>query len=140
MNAQLPQPGLMRRLAAIFYDSLLLFAVLFIATLPLLLLTQGEAIESDSGYFLPYLLSISFLFFGWFWIHGGQTLGMRAWRIRVQQANGSNITWLQALIRFFSAIFSWAVGGLGFLWIMVDKDRKAWHDRLSSTEIVLLPK
>jgi uncharacterized RDD family membrane protein YckC len=44
------------------------------------------------------------------------------------------------LLRFFAAILSWSAGGLGFLWILVDRDRMAWHDRLSKTEVVLLAK
>jgi len=140
MNSPPTRPGLIRRLAAIFYDSLLLFAILYIATLPLLMLTHGRAIEPGNLYFLPYLLLVSFVFLGWFWTHGGQTLGMRAWRMRVQQPGGGNITWSQALLRFAAAILSWAAGGLGFLWILVDRDRMAWHDRLSRTEVILLEK
>ena len=74
-----PRPAtLFRRLAALFYDSLLLLAVWFIATALLLPFTSGEAIRPHNPLLSSYLLFISFFFYGWFWIHGGQTLGMSA--------------------------------------------------------------
>ena len=136
-----PQPaGLGRRLAAIVYDSLLLFAVLYLATLPALLINRGEPVSSGNVLYQLYLLLVAFLFYGWFWTHGGQTLGMRAWRIRVEATNGQAISWRQALVRFACAGVSWACLGVGFLWIVVDRRRRAWHDRLSRSVILLLPK
>ena len=87
-----------------------------------------------------YLLTASLLFFGWFWVHGGQTLGMRAWRLKVVQLDGSGLDWRLSAIRFFTAMLSWLVFGLGFLWVMFDKDKKAWHDHLSRTVLISLAK
>lgn len=127
--------GFLRRLAAVFYDSILLIAVFFVATALLLPLNSGEAFTS-SHYFYPiYLLVISFLFYGWFWTHGGQTLGLKAWRLKVLTLEQQPITWMQALIRFTVAILSWSVFGLGFLWILIDKNQRSWHDHLSKTAI-----
>lgn len=128
-------PGLLRRLGAIAYDSLLLLAILFFATGILIPLNHGEAFTSEQIFYPVYLLLISFVFFGWFWTHGGQTLGMRAWKIIVLSEDGHPITWRQAALRFVCALLSWACLGLGFLWILIDKDRKAWHDRLSKTAV-----
>lgn len=132
--------GLLRRLGAILYDSLLLFALFFIATALVLPLTGGQAIAPHNPFYTSYLFLISFFFFAWFWTHGGQTLGMRAWRIRVQQRNGSPITWTQALLRFMTAIASWLLLGAGFLWVLVDREKMAWHDRYSQTVLVVVPK
>ena len=83
-----PRPAsLSRRLAALFYDSLLLLAVYFIATAILLPLTGGEAIEANNPLLTSYLLFISFFFYAWFWVHGGQTLGMRSWRLQLHNLN-----------------------------------------------------
>lgn len=143
--------GLPRRLGAILYDSLLLLAVLMIAT-ALLLPFAPHAVPGQppqpiyAGHpayralFASYVFMISFFFFAWFWTHGGQTLGMRAWRIRVQQRGGFPITWTQALLRFMTAIASWLVLGAGFLWSLVDRERMTWHDRYSETVLVVLPK
>ena len=100
-NHRLPStPGLFRRLGAIFYDSLLLIATWFLFTIFALPLTMGEAIPAGNILYRLYLLLIALAFFGGFWTHGGQTLGMRAWRIKVQQPNGQLITWRQVLLRF----------------------------------------
>ncbi len=136
----LPHAGLLRRLAAILYDGLLLLAVLFIAGALALSFTGGEAVKAGNPLFTTYLFFVSFFFFAWFWTHGGQTLGMRAWRLRVQQRNGDPITLWQALLRFLVAIPSWLLLGLGFLWSLLDKEKMTWHDRYSMTVMVVLPK
>lgn len=133
-------PGLLRRLGAILYDSLLLLALWFLLTIFTLPLTAGAAIPAGNILYRLYLLLIALAFFGGFWTHGGQTLGMRAWRLRVQQPNGQTITWPQALLRFGYALLSWLPLGAGFWWMLIDTEGKAWHDRLSATELVLVPK
>ena len=132
--AAVPAVGLLRRLAAIVYDSLLLFGVLFVAAAIVVVFNRGEAVRHPL--FSVYLLGVGYLFFGWFWTHGGQTLGMRAWKFRVQRFHGGAITWMQALRRFLLAIVSWLLLGLGFLWMLVDKDRMTLHDRFSRTVLV----
>lgn len=136
-----PAPTLLRRLAAISYDSLLLYGVLFLAGLPLPLI-PGDLRETWGVEFLvqSYLVFVCLLFFGWFWTHGGQTPGMRAWRLKVIGMHGSSVAWRPAVIRFFSAILSWAVLGLGFWLSLFDRDKLAWHDHLSRTRLILLPK
>ncbi len=134
-------PGLLRRLAAMLYDSLLVVALLMLATVPYVVLTGGGA-TSHLGrvLFQTYLLAVMFGFFGWFWLHGGQTLGMRAWRLRVVGRDGAPLRPRQALARFGWALPSLLFFGLGLLWVLVDRERLAWHDRLSGTRLVLLPK
>lgn len=80
------------------------------------------------------------LFFTWFWTHGGQTLGMRSWRIRVVDSEGSTINPAQAAKRYAAAFLSWFVFGLGFVWILFDRDKHSWHDRISGTYLVLTEK
>jgi len=127
--------GLLRRFAAIFYDSLLLFAVLFAATMILLLFTNGEAIKSENFIYFIYLTIWSFLFFGWAWTHGGQTLGMRAWKIILKDANNESLTWAKAGKRFLLAMISWGFVGLGYIWVIFDPDKLAFHDRYSGTRL-----
>ena len=71
-ETQIQTAPLWRRIGAIFYDSLLLTAVLFVATALVLPFNQGVAISADSHIFQLYLLAVSFLYFGWFWTHGGR--------------------------------------------------------------------
>jgi len=129
------KPGFLRRLTVILYDLLLLLAVLFVATALLLPLNAGKAFTAQQFFFPLYLLLVSFLFYAWFWTHGGQTLGLRAWKIRVLTLDRKPISWKQALLRFMAAIVSWGFCGLGFLWILIDKNQRSWHDHLSKTAL-----
>jgi len=137
-------PGLFRRLAAICYDGLLLLALLMVATSLVIMPLGLEAGDTSIGR-NPFFQFVIFglippFFFSWFWINGGQTLGMRAWRLQAVRDDGTPLTWRDALLRYFSALLSWAVAGLGFLWILVDRDKLAWHDRLSKTRLVMAAK
>ncbi|MGZ5026154.1 MAG: RDD family protein [Methylobacter sp.] len=134
-NDPLSKPGFLRRLAVIFYDLLLLVAVLFVATAVLLPLNSGEAFTNQQFFFPIYLLLVSFFFYAWFWTHGGQTLGLRSWKIKVLTIDRKPIGWKQALFRFTAAILSWSFFGLGFLWILIDKNQRSWHDHLSQTAL-----
>jgi len=131
--------GLPVRLVAMFYDALLLLSALLIATAIALMVTRGN-LHTHNPFFRTMLFLICFSFYAWFWLHGGQTLGMRAWKLRVQNRDGSPITIWQALLRFLVAIPSLAFAGLGFLWMLIDKDKMTWHDRFSESVIVRLPK
>lgn len=139
-NSPLPRCDLGRRLAAILYDSLLLLAVLFIASALWLIPSGGEATEGQDPLLTLFLLLVAFAFFAWFWSHGGQTLGMRAWRVRLQNRRKGPLTLWQIMLRFLVAIASWLVFGLGFLWSLIDREKLTWHDRYSMTELVVLPK
>lgn len=130
-------PGLFRHLAIIIYDSLLLLALLFLATALILPFNKGEAYASNQYFFPLFLLTVSFIFYGWFWTHGGQTLGMRAWKIKILTFDKQPITWKHAFKRFIMALFSWLFFGVGFLWQLIDKQRYTWHDRFSKTGLFL---
>lgn len=126
--------GLFRRLGAAFYDLLLVIALLMLVTGILLIFNGGEAIAQDNPFYPLFLLMICFLFNGWFWTHGGQTLGMRAWRLQVQNEDGYTLTWQQAAVRFACAIAAW-VSIVGILWSLIDREKRALHDILSRTEL-----
>jgi uncharacterized RDD family membrane protein YckC len=134
-NINLQVCGLSRRLAAIFYDSLLLFAVLFAATALLLPFTGGNAIQSENLLYFLYLTAWSYVFFTWQWTHGGQTLGMRAWKVKLSGIKDGPVTWQSAGRRFFLAMVSWLFLGMGFIWSIFDRDKLAFHDRYSGTRL-----
>jgi len=123
-------------MGAVLYDALLLLAVLFLATAIVLPLNAGEAFTAGQYFYPLYLLAISFVFYAWFWTHGGQTLGMRAWKIRLCDQQGLDVGWGRALRRFAAALLSWSCLGLGFCWCWFDKERLSWHDRLSGSLLV----
>lgn len=139
MNNIIQPASLWRRLAAAVYDVLLLVAVWFGAAVVALVARQGETVPAGTWWFTCYLLAVGFVFFGWFWTHGGQTLGMRAWRMQVRGTDGSGLTWLQALQRYLVALPSW-LSIVGMLWCLIDAQRRALHDIASGSEVVLLPR
>jgi len=128
--------SLLRRLGAIFYDSFLLLTVLFVASLIIVVFTGIKPEDSYFFLFQIYIFVIAYLFFAWFWTRDGQTLGMRTWKMKVVNEDGSRITWNKALLRFAVSIFSWLVLGLGFLWSLWDREHRTWHDIVSKTKLV----
>lgn len=150
-----PPAGVWRRIAAMFYDSFLLFAVLFIATAlagvvvnqgaSLPAVAEGETVndipQQVSGWaFQLYLFVITALFYSIFWRKNGQTLGMQAWRIQLQQTDGNIPSWGHCLKRVLAAPLALLPAGLGLWWIWIDAEKRSWHDRLSGTQVVILPK
>jgi len=75
-------------------------------------------------------------FFLWFWRNGGQTIGMRAWRLRLFSTNGQPFGYKRAFLRL---LFS--LGGLGTLLVLFDhKSKQSLQDRMANTEILMLSK
>lgn len=112
--------GLFRRLAAMSYDGLLMVALWFVATFAMLPLTGGEAILTSSqgllGHFYhALLLLLAVAYFGFCWTRGGQTLGMKAWQIRLERTDGRSPGWGDALIRFTTGTASVLLAVIG-LW------------------------
>ncbi|WP_260291381.1 RDD family protein [Sedimenticola hydrogenitrophicus] len=139
-------PGLPRRLAAMLYDALLVFGLLLLASMVVTLpvgIVGGEAASqalSANLLFQLWLALVPPAFFLLFWLKGGQTLGMRSWRLRVVRNDGSPLRFSDAVKRLLGALLSWLPLGLGYLWVLVDRDGLAWHDRLSGTRLILLAK
>lgn len=149
-ETDIASPGLLRRLAAMCYDSLLVFAVGWsvtaVAVFVRIAVQGSDAIQASgkaavAGPVLQLVLAATIaLFFGWFWTRSGQTLGMQAWRLRVQQPSGASISWRQAMLRLGGASVSLLACGAGYWWALFDREGCTWHDRLSGTRVVLLPK
>ena len=137
-DAHLPRPaGLLRRLGAMLYDAMLVLA------LWLLTLFIGVTVHNGAvlGPFVQTILFVElFAFFAYFWVWRGQTIGMLAWGLRVETSDVSPMRLGQALLRFIGAMLSIIALGIGYLWIYVDPDRRAWPDMLSRTHIVYRPR
>lgn len=135
--------GVMLRFTAMIYDLLLLMALWFIiaAIFMTLRTALGGDPQAPGGPILTSLLFIaSFWFYSFFWRRGGQTLGMRAWRLRLINTTGKPLSLTQCLLRFMCAIPSLALFGLGYFWLWFDKDKQTWHDKFSETKVVQEPK
>ena len=131
---------LWRRLAALVYDWILLTAIFFVATVALLAFREGKAFPANDPAYSACLILTAVTFFGWFWTHGGQTLGMRAWKIQAIGAAGQSLSWGQALIRSLVAMLGAVFFGLGFLWVLVDSRRRSWQDIASDSQVIFLGK
>jgi uncharacterized RDD family membrane protein YckC len=143
-DAPLPAAGLLRRLGALLYDALLLGALLMIGTACFLPFTGGEALGFERFPLLTLahrgvLVALIVGFYGVSWTRRGQTLGMASWRLRVERDDGGLLTWRDTVRRLGAGVLSLLPAGLGWAWILVDRKKRAWHDALSSTRVVVLP-
>jgi uncharacterized RDD family membrane protein YckC len=132
--------GVFRRLAAASYDLLLLVAIWMLVTLVVVAVRRGDPVPAGEPAYQLVLLATAALFYVTSWVRGGQTLGMRAWRLRVETGSGHPLDLRSAVLRFMAGLLSVATFGLGLLWIWVDRESLAWHDRLSGTRVVVVPK
>jgi uncharacterized RDD family membrane protein YckC len=153
-----PTPKLRRRLASMTYEAMLLFAVVFIAGYLFDTLTQSRSALMFRHARQAWLFVVLGIYFVWFWMHGGQTLAMKTWHVRLVPAAGPPMTYGRAIGRFFLLwIFvlptlavvdavgwhGWpAVGALAAALLLppfyarFDRDRQFLHDRLAGTRIV----
>lgn len=126
------------------YDVLPVAALWFATAALGLLLRGGEPVTPNTpAAWVEFgaMLLASFGYFGLSWRRGGQTLGMRAWRLRLVCEDGAGAPgWGILALRFVVAGGSLAAFGLGFLWSLVDRDRRTWHDLASGTVLVRLAK
>ncbi|MEO7726445.1 MAG: RDD family protein [Burkholderiales bacterium] len=125
-----------RRLGSLCYDLLLLTAILFTAAWIFLVIQTLLPASLVRPVFQLYLLAVSGAYFMYCWTHGGQTLPMKTWRIRVVARDGGPLNLRQAARRSLCALASTALGGMGFVWALVDRDRQFLHDRLAGTRII----
>ncbi len=135
--------GFGRRFAALIYDAFLLAALLIIFTFAALVFTGGHAILRDTAGLWYYLYTAGEIlviaaYYILNWIRSGQTLGMRAWQLRAVSDSGKPVSLRAATLRFVCGVFAWAPAALGVLWLYVDPERLALHDRLSRTRVVRL--
>lgn len=129
--------GLWRRLAAIVYDSLLVLALWFLVGFIGVGIVGGEA--NEHWLFWLAVWSVPVVFYAFFWRRSGQTLGMMAWRLRVQTKDGYPLNLRQTLLRLLGGLLSWIPPFLGLLWVVFDLEKRSWSDLLSGTQVVVVP-
>jgi len=137
-------PSLPRRLTAMLYDALLVVAVIAVVNaLALGIVVRVTAGEQQvlPAQLVQLLTALSIVgFFSVFWLNGGQTLGMQAWRIKLVDFQGRPPTAGKVLLRCLGAFLSAACLELGYLWCLIYHNSRYWHDYLSRTQLILLPK
>lgn len=125
-----------RRLAAGVYDFFPLLAIWILVTFGVTAARGMQAVPTSSVWFQCVLLAAAFFYLGLSWKRGGQTMGMRAWRVAVVGADGAAVGWGRWLLRFVVMLFSIGAGLLGVLWAFLDRDRRMWHDLVARTRVV----
>ncbi len=157
MTQPLPQPipqgaGFFRRFGAWFYDLLILIALEIVAVglfLIVVFIGAKVGVLSLDGYldmadfinknptansvFTCYVFAIGALFYAYFWSQMGQTIGMKAWKLKVIDESGGRISFTQGLIRLATACF-----GLGNLFVFFSKDKRAFQDLFSQSQVILI--
>ena len=158
-------PTLFKRLLAAIYDSFLVLATIFLATAFTMPFTNGDVSADNRIYLSLYLLTVIYIFYAWFWTHGGQTLGMRAWQQQLISTNGSAVSWKQAFIRFITGLPAWLLfitgtliwmlpdkikltgtlselpiwsfAFVGLIWVIINHLPNNWRDKLSGTQVII---
>jgi uncharacterized RDD family membrane protein YckC len=125
-----------RRLLIMFYDGVILFGLLIVASAIALPFGSVEKSAFQDFWFTVWLLLVCFAYLGSCWRYRGMTLGMRAWKIRLVSGDDQMISWPRCILRFIVAMISLAVFGLGFIWILVDKKKRSWHDLVAGTLMI----
>ena len=117
-----------------FYDALLILAIWMITLLTMVVANGGESVLGAPVQSLLFLEA--FTFFGYFWSVAGQTVGMRAWRLRLVSNAGGRISLHQAMLRFAVALFALGAFGLGYFWALIDRRGRTWPDIASNSRVL----
>ncbi len=119
------------------YDTMMVLAIVITTAIIVVRFTA----TTPSGFWWQSLLFCEwFAFFLYFWCNGGKTIGMMAWRLKVQSDDGAPLSPTQATTRFAAGLLSAACLGLGYLWALVDPLNRTWSDMLSGSHIIVEPK
>ncbi len=176
-SKDLPAASFFKLLGCWLYDFMLLCAVWLVAgfvyIIPAQIFIDIDASQKNnlsttefSGpVFYSYLFFVTWFFFAWFWTHGGQTLGLRSWSLRLETEGGQSLNWVQTLLRFLVSGTPWLlslfayqqlmnneilpapfqysafiIGFFGLFWMLIDKKNRSLQDILTRTRIVSTPK
>jgi uncharacterized RDD family membrane protein YckC len=126
------------RLLAMLYDAVPLLPIAFLVSATFLALHGGTPVH-EPAWVLAQAATLWAAFGAYFvvsWRRGGQTMGMRPWRLRVVGASGGPAPSAALWARYAVATLSLALAGAGFAWSLVDRERRTWHDLASGTRLV----
>ena len=131
--------GFFKRILALIYDSLLIAAIIIVASL-LLVFINGEYPKPGTLLsFIQFLISILAgpLFYSYFWLtNDGQTTGMQAWKIKLVSSNESKLNMKQTYLRCLISVISFLFIGIGYFWILFNKNNLSWSDMATKTRII----
>ncbi|MBL4773655.1 MAG: RDD family protein [Alcanivoracaceae bacterium] len=125
-----------KHFSAFIYDLFPLVGIFILTSFIVLLFRKGENVEPFSAWFIVLIYSEIAFYYIYSWKKGGQTLGMRAWKMKIipNQSNQTNISWTQAFMRFFIGVISTLFLGTGLFWKLFSKRKLSWMDIISDSE------
>ncbi len=119
------------------YELLILSAVVLVGVLlPHVVIGVFAQRMATAQVLWGHCFIVLLVYFVWFWSHGGQTLAMKTWRLRLLTHDGRPVRPAQALLRYLLCWPSLALGGAGILWALVDRNGQFLHDRIAGTQLV----
>lgn len=137
---QIIAPSFFKLGACLIYEALVLIA-LSLAVTAIFFLLLGDAAIGIKRYLLQLSLWLTAgVYFVWCWQKKGQTLAMQTWQFKLFNQQAQLLSLKAAMVRYVLASLSLMLFGLGFLWILVDRDRLFLHDRLLKNRIIYAPR
>ena len=133
------------RIAAGIYDVFPLAALWMLTAGAALFAVHGEVdlAQPSLGWLAGLRVALFVVTAAYFvisWACGGQTIGMRAWRLRIVDADGNALGWPRSMLRFIVACVSLLALGIGFFWCLHDRRKRGWHDLAAHSVLVRLQK
>ncbi len=131
-----------KHFAAFVYDIFPLVGVFIVTSLIVMLLRGGAIVEPGNVWFSLLLLFEVVFYYVYSWKKGGQTLGMRAWKMKIipHNKNQKNLSWKQSILRFIVGFISTFCLGLGLIWKILSNSKSSWMDLVSHSEVMILEK
>jgi uncharacterized RDD family membrane protein YckC len=137
---QTSAPSFFKLGACLIYEALVVIALLLVCT-TIFVLLLGEATVGIKRYSLQLFLWVSAgVYFIWCWQKSGQTLAMQTWQLKLLNQDGELLILPAAIARYVLASLSLMIFGLGYLWVIVDRERLFLHDRLLKNKIIFAPR
>jgi uncharacterized RDD family membrane protein YckC len=133
---QPPAAGLSRRIGSLCYELPLIVAISFVAGWIFLPVTDCLGSPFARPLLQLFLVAVAAVYFIYCWTHGGQTLPMKTWRLRLVARDGGPVSLKLAVRRYLIALPAVALCGFGFAWALIDRERQFLHDRIAGTSIV----
>jgi len=137
LPSKLRPAGLKVRLLSLVYEALILTALLLVATAVFTAIFGDSRSQPGRTLLQIYLLLVAGSYFVWSWTGGRRTLPMRTWRMRLVDRRGFTPSLAAAIIRYVVALVGFALGAVGILWALFDREHQFLHDRIANTRLVV---
>jgi uncharacterized RDD family membrane protein YckC len=132
-----------RIIGSVIYDWLVLLGLLmifgFIAVAANHSLTGEESIKANNHLFQLYILTVVVGYYTYFWQRSGQTVGMKAWKLKLQSIDQQPVSFKQTLVRLVVSVPAYFLGLVGILWVYTPAQR-TWQGLASGTQLIYIPK